>query len=546
MRRVPGTSARSAGRGAPCAARPTALLVALIVCAAALGAGAPPARAGAVDFRWRGFISSDARFSLPGYFDKSLTGDHPRFVRNETWINIRADLSLGRHVLAVSDLSAVFTGKRDATTIAELSERGAVDPFHLESDALFVTFRDLGTPGFDISVGRMILPWGTGDMFNPTRKLNPLDLEDPIKFGESIANQMLVLEWAPGWEVEGEDDTIFAEPFLQVAVVPVFRGAMLPDSALVAFSEPSLARSRFHSGVMAELFELQDAFASRGGDLSYDVRVEAPDLHLRNVQVGARMGFQLLGFDLSFSYYRGFDDTPRPETVYAEDVAFTPGQSPDLSVPSPLAIVRSLCEEGDDCLVGTNVHNRIALSYPRIQQLGFDLTTSVPFLADMGLWAEVAVVFHDDLKLQVRTSDAIFPEMGAPLGIAATRQDLEVEQGVFVKAVVGVDHSPFPWWYVNIQYLHGFVDEFGSAHLDDYLVAGSDFKLFDDRLMLRLFAILNLQDTSAVLYPQITVSPFASAELTVGAFFYFGAEDTKFGSPLTGPSTVFARAKMSF
>lgn len=535
-------------RGTAAVTRPLGVLLAaaaLLPAAALLLAAAPSARAAGVDFRWRGFVSSDARFSLPGYFEKSLGGDAPRFVRNETWANLRVDMAAGRHVLAVSDISLVFTGKRDAFTIESLSDRESVDPFHIESDALFVTFRDL-LPGFDVSLGRMILPWGTGDMFNPTRKLNPLDLEDPIKFGESIANQMLVLEYAPGWEVEGEDDTIFGEAFFQVAVVPVFRGAMLPESGLVAFSEPQLARDRFHSGVMAELFELQEAFASRGGDLSYDVRVTPPDVHLRNVQVGARMGFSLLGLDLAFSYYRGFDDLPQPESVYAEDVTFTPGQSPDLSVPSPLAIVRSLCESGEDCLLGTSVHNRIRLSYPPIQQVGFDLTTSIPFLADMGLWAEVAVVFHDDLRLQVRTSDAIFPEVGAPLGISGTRRAVEVDGGVFVKAVVGVDHSPFPWWYVNVQYLHGFVDEFGSAHLDDYVVAGSDFKFFDDQLLLRLFAIVAFQDGSTVLYPQISVTPFAAAELTLGAFFYFGDEDTKFGSPLTGPSTVFARAKMSF
>lgn len=513
------------------------------LCAALVPAAA---QAAGVDVRWRGYVSSDARFSLPGYFEKSLTGDPPRFVRNETWANLRVDLSAGRHVLAVSDVSLVLTGKRDALTIGQLSDRESVDPFHIESDALFVTFRDLGLDGFDVSVGRMILPWGTGDMFNPTRKLNPLDLEDPIKFGESIANQMLVLEYAPGWEVEGEDDTIFGEAFLQVAVVPVFRGAMLPESGLVAFSEPRLARERFHSDVMAELFELQEAFDSRGGDLSYDVSVAAPDVHLRNVQVGARAGFNVLGMDLAFSYYRGFDDLPRPESVYAEDVPFAPGQSPDLSVPSPLAIVESLCEAGTDCLAGTLVHNRIRLSYPRIQQLGVELTTSLPFLADIGLWGEVAVVFHDDLRLQVRTSDAIFPEMGTPLGISGTRQAVEVEQGVFVKAVVGVDYSPFPWWYINVQYLHGFVDEFGAPYLDDYVVAGSDFKFFDDQLLLRLFAIVSFQDGSTVLYPQISVSPFAAAELTLGAFFYFGEEDTKFGSPLTGPSTVFVRGKMSF
>ncbi len=503
-------------------------------------------RAGAVDFRWRGFISSDARFSIPGYFQKSQGGDAPRFIRNETWTNLRVDLGVGRHVLGVGDISLVFTGKRDAGTIGQLSDRPSVDPFHIESDAAYVTFRDLGIDGFDISLGRMILPWGVGDMFNPTRKLNPLDVEDPIKFGESIANQMLVVEFAPDWSIEGEEDTILDAPFLQVAVVPVFRGAMLPESGLTAFSDPQLAKTRFHSDVMADLFVLQDAFASRGGDLSYDVTVAAPSVHLRNVQFGARAGFALLGMDFAVSYYRGFDDMPQPQSVYAEDVHFTPGQDPDLSDPSPLAIVRSLCEPGEDCLVGTEVHNRIKLSYPPIQQIGFDVSTSLPFLADMGLWAEVAVVFHDDLHLQVRTSDAVFPEMPAALGVSGTRQAVEVDRGVFVKAVVGVDHSPFKWWYINVQYLHGFVDEFGAEYLEDYVVAGSDFKLFDDRLLLRLFAIVNFQDPSAVLFPQITVAPFEAAELVVGALFYFGNEDTKFGSPLTGPSTMFVRAKMSF
>ena len=33
--------------------------------------------------------------------------------------------------------------------------------------------------------------WGAADQFNPTGLLNPLDLEDPTRFGDRVANEML-------------------------------------------------------------------------------------------------------------------------------------------------------------------------------------------------------------------------------------------------------------------------------------------------------------------------------------------------------------------
>ena len=32
---------------------------------------------------------------------------------------------------------------------------------------------------------------------------------------------------------------------------------------------------------------------------------------------------------------------------------------------------------------------------------------------------------------------------------------IEDDAGVFTKVVVGMDYTPVPWWYINIQYLHG-------------------------------------------------------------------------------------------
>ena len=114
------------------------------------------------------------------------------------------------------------------------------------------------------------------------------------------------------------------------------------------------------------------------------------------------------------------------------------------------------------------------------------------------------------------------------------------------------------------------MDEFGANKLGDYLVAGMDFKMLRDKLLFRLFGLVKfpvscdtdrfglcLDDSgpgarrrreaaSGALFPQIIVAPVNGAEFTVGAFLYFGAKNTKFGSPTTGASTVFARARILF
>jgi len=517
----------------------------VVVAIAFVATSANSARAGMLEFNYRGYVSSDARFSLPGYFAKPDTGDHPRFLRNETEANLRLDISAGRHVKGVADMTLVYTGKRDERTLTDLGLRSKVDPFRVESDAMYIVFRDLGLEGLDLSIGRMILPWGTGDQFNPTRNLNSLDLEDRLMFGEGMANQMVVLEWSPGWYVEGEDDTIFDEMIFQLAVVLVFRGSLLPESSQVAFSAPKYARTRYHSQLMADLFDLQDAFAVRGGELSFDVSTANPSTNFRNVQVGAKVGFHLLGVDLSFSYYRGFDDMLQPEAVYVDDVTLPEGST--LSGASLLPIVENLCADGVSCLNGTDVHTKIRVGYPRIQVAGIDMSTSLDFLGGLGLWAEVAFVFHDDLQLQVRKPAAVV-QMASGSGTypAETVYAYEQKKDWFVKSVVGIDYSFTSWWYINVQYLHGFVDEFGADYLDDFIVAGSDFKLLDERLLIRIFALFCIQDQSTVLYPQITAKPWGGVELTVGALMYFGDEGSDFGTPLTGSSTVFVRGKFSF
>ncbi|NUN12636.1 MAG: hypothetical protein HUU55_03260 [Myxococcales bacterium] len=493
-----------------------------------------------VIFDYRGYIESDLRFSIPGKDEPDDVSDF-RFVRSDNTARLTATLS-GDAVRAVADLAVIFTGRPETTTADDLVNRSKVDPFRLESDALYVSIDDFIAPGMDLRLGRQIVRWGTADMFNPTSSLNAYDFEDPLKFGEAVATEMVSLTYNIPWSVEGEDSTIVDDVTLSVAVVPYFRPALLPESALLAFSEPSLFNQFVDSAILKGLLVEQDLFLAAGGKAVYDIDVQTPDLSVRNLQVGARFGMSLLGVDWSISYYRGFDDAPRAETIVAGDIRL-----PKVPLASPTDTVAVLKELD---FTGVTVDTHVTMTYPRVQVFGADFSTSLDFLGGLGLWAEFALTLHDDLYRYVRTSGAILPvggPNGTPVsGVAREYLELEAEAGPFWKLTVGTDYSLTAWWYVNIQYLHGFPDEFGETNLNDYLVAGSDFKLFRDQMLIRLFAILQFQDLSYVLYPQLTFDFWQNVDVSVGAFVFGGDSDSKFGSRVTGPSTVFLKGRYSF
>ena len=177
--------------------------------------------------------------------------------------------------------------------------------------------------------------------------------------------------------------------------------------------------------------------------------------------------------------------------------------------------------------------------------LGFDMATSLEFLGGLGLWAEVGWTFHDSLFRVVNTG----PIHRGGLGVNEAERELEA--GSFVKAVVGMDYTPVSWMYINVQYLRGFLDEFGSRNLQNYLVAGIDFKLARDKLLIRTFSIINLDDGSFVLFPSVQIKAWTGGSIHLGAFLYSslfpGADPSrKFDSPAAGKSTFFMQARASF
>ena len=272
--------------------RHTALAIAA---AALLAAGAARAE---VEVDWGAFVENDLRVAVDRV-------DEPAVQRNQTTLGVDLRASLIPDALRfVGDVQFVWTGFSRDTEFEGLTQRATIAPFYLESQSAYLEVIEI-LPYVDLRVGRQIVQWGAADMFNPTSSLNPPDMEDPLKFGELVANQMIRVDWNPG-----------ASDFIVSAVwVPVFEPAQLPGSALLAVGDPTSMfpftdpRTRLAAERVRNMYLRSPEY--------YDVRqpnLEArmPGFALENSQVGVRVSWLVGLFDMSLSYYRGFSPIPVP------------------------------------------------------------------------------------------------------------------------------------------------------------------------------------------------------------------------------------------
>jgi hypothetical protein len=485
-----------------------------------------------VEVDWGAFIENDLRASVDRV-------DTPGIERNQTTLGLDLNAALIPDALRfVGDVEFVWTGFARDTEFEGLTRRDTVAPFYLESQSAFVEVIDI-LPSVDLRVGRQIVQWGTADVFNPTSNLNPPDMEDPLKFGELIANEMVRVDWNPG-----------ASSFIVSAVwVPVFEPALLPSSALLQIGdrqsmfpfvdpETRLAAERFRN-----MYLRNPAYY----DVSAPhVTADMPDFSLADSQVGVRMSWLVGMFDTSLSYYYGFNPFPVPVTS-ASSAARTSETAPD----------------GTPVL---GVDTAVKVVYPRKHVLGFDLAGQIPFLDDAGVWFEGALVFPERVRMDFDITEVV-PSAELITGDV-------VEARPFVKYTVGADYTINEYLFVTAQFIHGFIDEFSASAIQDYWMVNCDIKLLREKLLIRLSAIgevphedddLALDDdgdgrpeslaigatndgtiASLVLTPTITLRPMDGLELALGSYFLLGHEEGKFGMPAAGPSLAYFRAKASF
>jgi len=125
----------------------------------------------------------------------------------------------------------------------------------------------------EVTVGKQIFAWGTADAYNPTDRLNPYDYLDPLD-NEKIG------VWSAAVRLSAPRVN------LVVVAVPFFTPSRLP-----------LEHSRWTPTVPSTFVAVVD-------------HPERPEQDASATQWAARLKGTLAGWDLSLSYYEGFEHTP--------------------------------------------------------------------------------------------------------------------------------------------------------------------------------------------------------------------------------------------
>ena len=523
----------------------------LVVVAGLVACWGASARAD-VDVKFGGQIASDIRYRLGGEEvpPPTPTAEVPfpsqqrllkyGFSRNENLIKAQLTLSISDRVKAVADIDFYWYGYSDVNDIDSATLHERVDPYRLEANAAYVDIYKI-LPKLDLRIGRQVVVWGTGDKFNPTNNLNTLDLSDPLLFGKAIANNMIRADWNP-----------WGDLILTAVWVPIFRPAQLPRTAPLAVTtvnRPAPVQEEYIRSTLA-------SFASAMPPSQINVLTMQPDPSIENSQVGVRLAGRVAGLDVSASYYHGRWGIPTPAWA----------------IQKPNGIVDAI------------------VMWPRMDVVGADLAGSIEKLKGLGWWIEAGVFFpqkitygtyndafggHDPITFEDKgTKDANGNEQYLPhLTAPEFQRGTVIPDTPFLKLTAGLDFTWNKYLYSNLQYVYGFIDEFGAgqqcyarpnktlvfgdnrceARIGHYLVVGSDLKLFSDQLLIRLFGAFKVPQMgdedpkfTAVLFPQIAWAVWDATELSVGAFIFLGDRDTKFGDPAAGASEIFVKARFTY
>ncbi len=273
---------------------------------------------------------------------------------------------------------------------------------------------------------------------------------------------------------------------------------------------------------------------------------------IENSQVGVRISGRALNIDMAISYYYGRFGIP----------------TPNWAIQKPNGLVE------------------VGVMWPRMQVLGFDFAGTIDKLGGMGWWVEGGVFFPQEITygaydglaagqwdpVTFARNPASGQYEGYSIGYPEKDRAVVVPSTPFVKLTAGVDYSFNKKLYGNLQYVYGFIDEFGAgrqfyarpnaalgdparaeARIGHYLVAGADLKLFHDQLLFRFFGAFKIPQVgdvdphfTAVLFPQVVWAVWDATELSLGSFVFLGPSDSKFGDPAAGATELFLKAKFTY
>ncbi len=231
----------------------------------------------------------------------------------------------------------------------------------------------------------------------------------------------------------------------------------------------------------------------------YTDHIILPDNRLKqSTSYALKISGTHFGYDWSLSYYNGRDDLPLVTAVEITPI----GQS-------------------------VNLQANVTLTYPRMRVLGADLAGA---LGSVGIWAEAALFFPEK---QLRTLQ--YPDFQSfPNTITVTETALDDKP--YLKWVLGGDYTFKGGWYVNVQFLHGFLHERGAEELNDYVLARVEKRFLNDALKVVPFGIAlavpdwqQIRDNYGLAGgPEIAYFPADALEIAIGAYLITGKGNNLF------------------
>ncbi|MCC6524516.1 MAG: hypothetical protein IT373_17810 [Polyangiaceae bacterium] len=475
-----------------------------------------------LELKYGAKVQTDIRFRMEemqtgGYYNRLVL--KKGVERNLNLVGGKLEVKYGK-VSAVVDMDLALAGYRmELESFRDLGDQAKVDPFWFDVRQAYLQVSDLFVKGLDLRVGQQIIAWGVGDQFNPTNNLNSPNIEDPLLFGRQLGNVMVRLDYwfTPEWSHS-------------LVVVPLFKPAILPSSAYLGLT--AVDRLPFEDAALRWRVGAEQA-AAAGKVLGHPTIVGsatpvAPEPAFDNIQVGYRLAGTVLGQDVALSYYYGRSPVPLPYANHTHEDP-TPTCNPD---------------DPTQCTQGLLVTD-VSLTYPRMHVYGLNIAGEIP-LGDeakaLGYRFEGALVVPQRSTLKI-TQDALPLALPQPAGEYDYDDDgrpggpepVVVDSTPFLKWTLGLDYGIGDHLFINLQWVHGFVDEFGAGdalgmsdkeavresgvlsdpvttlfdcalnrdgthcarevlrpRIADYLVLGVDVHMFQQHGLLRLFTIWDL------------------------------------------------------
>jgi len=482
------------------------IVILFLICFAQLSA---PMVAKSAEVDFSAYVLTDIRFTVEG---------PSRFNYNENTLNLAIKPKLSDQVWFYGDVNIINTqlGKKEVT-IEDQQNRSQTDPVRLEVDQAYAKISGLGWKNLDLRIGKQRIAWGTGDRFNPTDNLNPDNMHDPLDFGKKTPTVGILA-------------MIYAGPVtLHGVLMPFFEPATLPltDVRRIFEAQFRTMGSQFTidtgNSTLDKIFKsmMNDTLTKASlGELS--VHSAMPDLTPANMQAAFKISGTASVVDMSACYEYVIDDFGVPKTV-------------TMGVDNPLNV--------------TKVDVDVAQVFPRLHVIGADMAATLPFLWDIGTWAEAAYFIPQRMTTTYKLNAGGFNSTLGRLAGSYDKngivigKDRPLDEG-YVKATAGLDYT-FPGaYYVNVQYVRGLPNDNTNKLVENYIFGGLDKPFLYNSIKTRLFSGYCFGDSSWIIFPQVTFVPLTNVEFIIGGLFVFGKADTKFGA--FGDDTVFTKAKVSF